>query len=352
MDKQRSKDFLATMTGIMNGGALALMCSIGHRTGLFDTMSTMAPAAPAEIAEEAGLQERYVREWLSAMVAGGIVDHDEHEGTFHLPPEHAGLVTRAAGPLNMTTFCQYVGLLGKVEDEVVEAFRNGGGVPYDRYPDFHRVMAESSGQRFDRALLDQVVPLLPGGSEALDVGIDLADVGCGSGRALLILAERYPNSRFTGYDIAEGAIGNARAAADERRLDNVTFEIRDAAQLEIADQFDIVTSFDAVHDQAYPKSMLAGIFAGLRSGGTYLCVEPKASSHLHENLEMPGAPLLYTVSTMHCMTVSLAYDGEGLGAAWGAETATEYLTAAGFADIEITGIRDDRSNTYFLSTKP
>ena len=187
-DRQRAKQFLATMTGVMNGGAMSLMCSIGHKTGLFDTMSALPPSTPEEIAAAAGLQERYVREWLAALVCGGIVDHDAVAGTYHLPPEHAGLLTRAAGPLNLTTFCQYVGLLGEVEDEVVEAFRNGGGVPYDRYPRFQRLMAESSGQRYERTLLSQVVPLLPGGAERFEAGIDVADVGCGSGRALNLLA--------------------------------------------------------------------------------------------------------------------------------------------------------------------
>ena len=351
VDKERSAAFMANMTGIMNGGALALMCSIGHKTGLFDTMAELAPSTSAEIAEAAGLDERYVREWLSALTAGEIVDHDPEAGTFHLPAEHAGLLTRAAGPLNLTTYCQYVSLLGQVEDEVVDAFRNGGGVPYDRYPQFQTLMAESSGQRLGKALIPQVIPLLPGGAERLTAGIDLADVGCGSGRALNLMATEYPNSRFTGFDIAGAALDRARAEAAEAGSTNIEFVERDAAQLNETERFDIVTSFDAVHDQAHPDAMLAGIFAALRPGGTYLCVEPKASSHLHENLEMPMAPMMYTISTMHCMTVSLAYGGEGLGTAWGEQLALEKMANAGFTDVEVTGIKADRANHYLLATK-
>ncbi|MGI9594779.1 MAG: class I SAM-dependent methyltransferase [Acidimicrobiales bacterium] len=355
-DRERSAAFLQTMTGIMNGGSLALMCSIGHKTGLFDTMSQMAPAGSAEIAGAAGLGERYVREWLAAMTAGGIVDHvpagESGTGTYHLPPEHAGLLTRAAGPLNMTTYCQYVSLLGQVEDEVVDAFRNGGGVPYDRYPKFQTLMAESSGQRLAKALIPHVVPLLPDGHQRLTAGIDVADVGCGSGRALNILAAEYPNSRFTGFDIAEGALDQARAEAARAGNDNVEFVTRDAANLAEPARFDVITSFDAVHDQAHPDEMLAGIHAALRPGGTYLCVEPKASSHLHENLDMPTAAMMYTISTMHCMTVSLAYGGEGLGTAWGEQLAVQKLTDAGFGEIEVTGIKPDRANHYLLSRKP
>lgn len=356
LDKERSAAFLQTMTGIMNGGALALMCSMGHKTGLFDTMAGMEPATSHDIAEAAGLDERYVREWLAALTAGGLVDHepgpDGGHGTYHLPPEHAGLLTRASGPLNLTTYCQYISLLGQVEDEVVEAFRTGGGVPYDRFPRFQALMAESSGQRLAGALIPQVVPLLPDGEARLAAGIDVVDVGCGSGRALNLLARTFPNSRFTGYDIAEGAIERARTEAAEHGTGNIEFVVRDAAALEERDRFDLAFSFDAIHDQAHPDRMLAGVNAALRPGGVYLAVEPKASSHLHDNLAMPTAPMMYTISTMHCMTVSLAEGGMGLGTAWGEQKAVEMLTDAGFVEVQVTGIRADRANHYLLSRKP
>jgi SAM-dependent methyltransferase len=349
-DKARAKQFLGQMTSIMNGGALALMCSIGHKTGLFDAMAGLPPSTSEEVARAAGLEERYVREWLGAMVTGGIVDHDPAAGTYVLPKEHSGLLTRAAGPLNLTTYCQYVALLGEVEDEVVEAFRSGGGVPYDRFPSFHRLMAESSGQRLERTLFSQVLPLLPEGTAPLEAGIDVADVGCGSGRALTMLAREFPASRFVGFDLSQGALAAAEAGAEG--LDNVRFECQDAAALDLDACFDLVTTFDAIHDQAHPDRVLAGIARALRPGGTYLCVEPTASSHLHENVGMPMAPFFYTMSTMHCMTVSLAYGGEGLGAVWGRQLAEERLARAGFVDVVAHEVHDDRSNTYFVARRP
>jgi SAM-dependent methyltransferase len=340
------------MTEVINGGALALMCSIGHRTGLFDAMAALdGPASVAEIASAAGLAERHVREWLAAMVTGGVVDHDAGADTYRLPPEHAGLLTRAAGPLNLTTYCQYVPLLGRVEDEVVAAFRSGGGVGYDHYPGFHAVMAESSGQRLDAILLSQVVPLVPDGHDRLVAGIDVADIGCGRGRALLILAEAHPRSRFVGYDIAPEALAVGRAQAAEAGLDNVSFVHRDAAQLGEVRAFDLVTTFDAIHDQPRPDDVLAGIRRALRPGGTYLCAEPKASSHLHENLELPTGPFLYAVSTMHCMMVSLAAGGEGLGTAWGEQEAVARITAAGLADVTVNDVPGDRSNHYLVARR-
>jgi 2-polyprenyl-3-methyl-5-hydroxy-6-metoxy-1,4-benzoquinol methylase len=145
--------------------------------------------------------------------------------------------------------------------------------------------------------------------------------------------------------------GIKAAQAEAANLPNVTFEVADASALNQHERFDLVTTFDAIHDQAQPEKVLGGIYAMIKPGGTYLCVEPKASSILAENLNEPMAPYMYTISTMHCMTVSLAYGGEGLGTAWGHQTATEYISRAGFENIEITGVKDDRSNSYFISQR-
>ena len=138
--------FAEKLLGILNGGALAMMISIGHRTGLFDTMAALPLSTSEQIAEAAGLNERYVREWLGAVVTGRIVNYDFVNGMYHLPPEHAALLTRAASPNNLAVTMQFMSLLGEVEDQVVESFRRGGGVPYSAYSRFHEVMAEESAQ--------------------------------------------------------------------------------------------------------------------------------------------------------------------------------------------------------------
>ncbi|MFN0093008.1 MAG: class I SAM-dependent methyltransferase [Acidimicrobiales bacterium] len=351
-DQDKADAFAATMMGVLNGGALALMCSIGRRTGLFDTMASMLAATSADIADAAGLNERYVREWLAAMACGGIVEHDPGRNTFRLPAEHAGLLTKAAGPTAISHYCQFIGQFGEVETEIVEAFRSGGGVPYDRYARFVELMAETSGLRFTLGLVDQVIPLLPGAVEKLRDGGELADVGCGRGRAVLLLAAAFPRSQFVGFDFSEEAIRAAAAEAGAAGLANARFERRDAADLGLEARFDYVTSFDAIHDQAHCGRMLQGVFAAVRPGGAYLCVEPRASSVLADNLAHPMGPFIYSVSTMHCMPVSLAYGGEGLGSAWGEQLARERLHTAGFRDTTVTTRPFDRMNTYFVSHKP
>lgn len=334
------------------------MCSIGHRTGLFDQMAGQTSFTSAELAEAAGLDERYVREWLSAMATGGIVDltpaADEAENRFVLPVEHEMLVTRAGGPLNLASRAQDIALLGQVEDDVVEAFTTGSGVPYSRYPTFQALMAEQSGARFDAALLTEMMPTIEGSTEALTEGIAMADVGCGSGKALLMLAEAYPASTFVGFDLSSETTALANAQAAEQGLANVTFEQIDAAELATADgvedRFDIITTFDAIHDQGRPKLVLDGIRRALKPGGSYLCVEPRAESRLEDNLEEPMAPYLYTISTMHCMSVALVDGGEGLGTAWGTTKVHEYLNSAGFDSIRTENVPSDRTNAYHVAT--
>jgi SAM-dependent methyltransferase len=346
-----AEEFAERMLGTMNEAAVALMVSVGHRTGLFDVMAGMPAATSAEIAARAALDERYVREWLAAMTTGRIVEHDGGAGTYSLPAEHAAWLTRAAGMQNLAIGMQYIGLMAQVEDQIVECFRHGGGVPYSAFPRFQAVMAEDSGAVQDAMLIDVRLPLVPGLVDRLKDGIDVADVGCGSGHAVNLMAAAFPRSRFTGFDVSREGIAAARAEAGRQGLENARFEERDAARLGETARFDFVTTFDSVHDQARPNLMLAGIAAALRPGGVYLCVDTSASSQLAENLRHPLGPFLYTVSCMHCMTVSLADRGMGLGAMWGEQTARRMLGEAGFTSVEARRVDGDIVNAYFIAAK-
>jgi SAM-dependent methyltransferase len=343
--------FAERMLRTMNEAALALMVSVGHRTGLFDVMAAMPAATSAEIASRASLDERYVREWLAVMTTGQIVEHDSAARTYWLPADHAAWLTRAAGLNNLAVGMQYIGLMALVEDQIVDCFRHGGGVPYSAFPRFQAVMAEDSGAVHDANLIDVVLPLVPELVDSLSQGVDVADVGCGSGHAANLMAEAFPRSRFTGFDLSDAGIAAARREADRKGLANARFEKRDAAHLGETGRFDFITTFDAVHDQARPDLVLAGIAAALRPGGVYLCVDTSASSKLSENLDHPLGPFLYTVSCMHCMTVSLADGGMGLGTMWGEETARKMLREAGFTSIEAAHLDGDIVNAYLIASK-
>jgi SAM-dependent methyltransferase len=344
-------EFAERMLHMVNEAMLALMVSVGHRTGLFDVMATMPAATSAEIASRAELDERYVREWLAAMTTGRVIDHDAATESFSLPAAHAAWLTRAAGPDNLAIDAQYVGLLALVEDQVVECFRNGGGVPYSSFPKFQALMAEDSGAVRDATLIGETLPLVPGLTDRLEQGIDVADVGCGSGHAANLMAQTFPRSQFVGFDFSDTGLAAARAEADRNGLRNVRFSKRDAARLGETARFDLITTFDAVHDQARPDLMLAGIADALRPDGVYLCVDIAASSKLSENLDHPLGPFFYTVSCMHCMTVSLADGGMGLGAMWGEQKALQMLSDAGFTSVNVEHVDGDIANTYFIATK-
>jgi 2-polyprenyl-3-methyl-5-hydroxy-6-metoxy-1,4-benzoquinol methylase len=232
LDSAKAQAFADRLLGVLNDGALCLMIAVGHRVGLFDAMQESPPATSGELAQRAGLNERYVREWLGAMVTGHVTEFDPVNGRYRLPAEHAAFLTRAAGSDNMGVFTQYISLLGAVEDDIVDCFKNGGGVPYAKFPRFHAVMAEDSGQSVLSSLESHIVPLVAGLSDRLESGISVLDVGCGSGRIMNRLAELYPKSRFTGIDFSSEAVLSAWREAAEKRLRNIEFMVKDLSQFD------------------------------------------------------------------------------------------------------------------------
>jgi 2-polyprenyl-3-methyl-5-hydroxy-6-metoxy-1,4-benzoquinol methylase len=349
LDQAKASAFGEKMVDVLNCSALGLMTSIGHRTGLFDTMGRMPPARSHQIAERANLSERYVREWLGAMVSGGVIEYDPQAETYRLPPEHAAWLTRDAVPQNVASSTQWIAVLGEVEDAVVEAFRHGNGVPYSAYRRFHPVMAEESDQTVVAGLAEHILPLEPSLPERLSRGIDAVDVGCGSGRAVMAMASLYPQSRFCAMDFSAEAIGAARQEAARRGLRNVRFEVQDLAVLDAQRQYDLVTAFDVIHDQAQPAAVLRNIARALKPDGIFLMQDIAMSSFVHNNVGSPLSAFIYTISCMHCMSVSLACNGAGLGAAWGREKALQMLREAGFGNVRIEELPHDNLNYYYLA---
>lgn len=350
-DTAKAEAFTERMLDILNSAALSLMISIGHRTELFDTMAKLPPSTSQQLADAARLNERYVREWLGAMVTGRLVAYDPLAQTYALPGEHAAFLTRAVASDNIAVFAQYIPVLAAVEEQIIDCFYKGGGVPYSEFKRFHAVMAEDSGQSTVSALFEHILPLIPGLTAALQQGIDVLDVGCGCGRALNKLAAAFPNSRFTGYDFSSEAIGAASAEAQHQGLKNIRFAVKDAAMLEEQDRYDWITTFDAIHDQAKPDVVLENIHKALRPDGVYLMQDIHATTNVDGNLDHPIGSLLYTISCMHCMTVSLAYGGMGLGTMWGKEKALQMLSEAGFKQVEIKQLAHDFQNDYYIVRK-
>lgn len=318
---------------------------------MFDTLAELPPATGTQIADAAGLNERYVREWLGGVVSCRVVDYHPASQTYSLPGHRAAVLTRAAGPDNLSRVAQFIPLLGEVEQKIINCFHKGGGLPYSDYPRFHKLMAEESGEVFDAALVDVILPLVDGLSDRLRAGVDVADIGCGSGHAINVMAQAFPASRFTGIDFSDEGLGVARGEAESLGLTNATFVAQDVAELDAAEAYDVITVFDAIHDQAQPARVLENIYRALRPGGVFLMVDIKASSHLEDNIGAPLSSFKYTVSTMHCMSVSLGLNGVGLGTVWGRQLETSMLADAGFPDVVVHEIETDPLNNYYVARK-
>ncbi len=346
-----TKRFGQRIAAAVDAAGVTFLLSIGHRTGLFDTMAELPPASSAEIAEAAGLNERYVREWLGGMVAGQIIDYDPSTSTYVLPRHRIPVLTRAGGTRNLASVAMSLPPLGAVEEQIIECFRHGGGVPYSAYARFTDLQAEQSAQVLDALLIDEILPLVAGLPEQLRAGVDVADFGCGAGHAVNLMAREFPASRFVGLDFSDEAVAAGTAEARDFGVVNAAFECRDLAEVTLTEVYHVITAFSTIHDQAQPARVLSNIYAALRPGGVFLMADIKASSQLEDNVGVLGRPYTYAMSTMHCMPVSLALDGAGLGTAWGRQLATSMLTEAGFTDVLVEELKADPGKYYYIARK-
>ena len=287
------------------------------------------------------------------MVVGKIVNYDSTNNLYFLPKEKADFLSRQTKIYNFASSMQWIPILGQVEDQIVNCFKKGGGVPYSSYKRFHEVMEEESAQTVLSGLFDWIIPLVHGLEGKLKEGINVLDVGCGNGRAINRMANQFPNSTFTGYDISEEAITKARFQAITYDNKNVKFEVKDISKILNSSKnlsFDLITAFDAIHDQADPATALKNIVSLLVSHNGIVLMQDILSSLLQNNINHPVGTFLYTISCLHCMTVSLAQGGIGLGAMCGKEKAVEMLNEAGFMQVEVKTLPHDFQNYYYVAT--
>ena len=361
VDGQRDA-FAKKLTDILNHGALNLAMGIGYQVRLFDVMDALArPATAATIAGKAGLDTRYVTEWLGVMVCGGVValsGSEDGQDRYRLPREHADLIARRAGSANLGVYTQEIPLLTRCAmDEVLSGFQTGQGVGYHHYPRFQHFMGQLADAKHREVLVETFLPSVDHGTlvHRLAAGIRVCDLGCAEGVALLLMAQAFPRSTFVGLDIAEEALQQARKAAEAEDMDNVTFLHQDAAALvansDLIESFDYVTAFDAIHDQTRPLAALKGVHALLKPGGLFSMVDIAAGSRLADNRDHSMGSFLYTVSLMHCMPVGLVDGGTGLGMMWGREKAVTMLQEAGFRDVQVSEIPQDAFNLHFFCRK-
>lgn len=348
IDEQRVQQCAERVVGAYVDSMLVLMIDLADRTGLLAGLA-QGPGTTRDVAGRAGLHERYVRECLGALVTGGLVEYDGTTQQYTLPPEHALCLT-GSGSTNLAPVSRMTTLLAQYVADATTVVRDGGGIPYEQFrPGFTAVMDGISRGVFDEHLVESIVPVADGLTGALRRGIRVADIGCGTGHSTVVLAREFPASNFVGYDLSDDALGTGRSEAAETGLGNVRFENLDIARLPDDPPFHAVVGFDVIHDQADPAGVLHRVHRALEPGGVFLMMDIKASSRLENNVANPLAPFLYAVSTLHCMTVSLAEGGAGLGTVWGEELARQMLAEAGFVDVTVHEVPDDPFNQIYVA---
>ncbi|MEE9178666.1 MAG: class I SAM-dependent methyltransferase [Acidimicrobiia bacterium] len=347
MDRTKVEAFLEKFVGFASGATTIGLLAVADRSGLSAYLGEHESGTAEEIAEGASLEARYTREILSGLAAAGVVEYDADTGVFTLPPEHALFLSSDASPYFMGGWLDMLPLVMSQIEGVATATVHGGGVGFEEFgPGFIKGIDRGNGPSQRVFLIKKWLPAVTGLIDRLDEGIRVADVGCGSGTAAVLIAEAFPNAEVFGFDVSSDSIAVARSRSEN--LANLEFHDYTVEEIPTEPGFDLITSFDVIHDLADPMAALGHIREALRTAGVYLMMEPDASSYLENNLHDRGA-LLYGISALHCMTQSLARDGAGLGAAWGTETAERMADEAGFSSFEkLDAITNSFSAFYVL----
>lgn len=346
LDWGKIKNFSKQVSSDIGAAMLGALSYIGDRLGIFSALADAGSVTSAGLAERTGLSERYLREWLSAMAAAGYVNYDPAAKTYAMPAEHAMVLARDDSPFFAGGFIEMIVPQMSIAPKVMQSFKNGRGVAQSEYPpETWEAMERSSASMYRHQLIRKWLPAMPQVIAKLTEGGSSLDVGCGSGRAALAIATAFPKARVFGFDAHSGSLERARANAMAAGLgDRITFDVVDCTKLPAA-QFDFISTFDVVHDSIDPDALLKSILSALKPGGTYLMVEVNVSSNLEDNIN-PMGRLMYSMSTLYCMTVSLAHGGAGIGACMGEAKARELVAAAGFKHFRRLPIEDLFSALY------
>jgi SAM-dependent methyltransferase len=314
----------------------AVLVALGDRLGLWKALAGAGPVTSNDLADRTGLDERHLREWLAAQAANGFLACDPVAGTFTLTPEAALVLAHEESPMLLIAAFQGIPALGRSLPALEHAFRTGDGIPWHAHDSEMWDVQERFSRPVQQAMLVDVwLASVPGLVERLEAGAKVADIGCGYGGSTILLAERFPTSRFAGFDFHDHSIVQARNAARRRGVgDRVTFEVADAASFPGHD-YDLVLFVDCLHDMGDPLAAARRARSTLAPDGVVVTLDPVSADTFALNMENPMAGMMYAVSTFLCTPTAASQHGPcALGALGGPTALLNVLSDAGFTNVE------------------
>lgn len=350
VDMTKVQTFAFKVVGDITAQQMGPLSTVGDRLGLFKTLADNGPLTSAAFADRAHINERYGREWLSAMACHGYINYDDATKQFSLSPEQTFVLANPESPLYLLGALVMAQPYWANIDQLAEAFRHGGGIAQDRFGEHFWCGFERFTYTFFRnSMVQEWLPAMPTVEAKLRAGGTVADVGCGNGQALIILAQAFPTATFVGYDNYPAAVAAAKANAQKAGVsDRVRYEICDVTK-GIPGTYDLITTFDVVHDMPQPRPALHAIKSALNPGGTYFVLEFNFSGDLQHNIDHPlgiGA-FGYSASTNYCMTQALAVGGEGTGTCMGEDKMREFAKEAGFTHFRRLDFPNNPFNIFY-----
>ena len=331
IDQTKLDEFVGRFVADLGAVFHAATVLAGDRLGLYAAMSEGDPVTPAQLAERTGCDERYLAEWLAAQAASGYVDYEPASATFRLPEEQAFALSSEDNPLFAPGGLQVAASTIKDVDLLVEVMRSGQGVDWGRHhPDLFAGTDRFFKPTYLGNLVESWLPALDGVAARLEAGARVADVGCGYGSSTILMAQAFPRSTFLGTDPHGPSIEAARKAAAEAGVaDRCRFEVAGAKDYP-GTSYDLVTSFDCLHDMGDPVGAAAYVRGTLTEDGTWMIVEPQSGDRLEDNLN-PVGRVFYSASTFICVPASKSQEvGLALGAQAGPARTRAVVTEAGF----------------------
>lgn len=329
----------ATLPEPLAGDIAAMLSAglayIGDRLDLFATLAEIGPVTSEGLAQAAGCHPRYIREWLEAMAVAGWVAYDRDQAHYWLPAEHIPFLVQEEHPLYLAGLLEATIPLAEEARAVLNCFRRGGGISYaDHHPDMPHALGRFTAPAIHNYLTEVwLAQLLPTVHERLAAGAAVADVCCGTGQSLVEMAKAYPNSSFTGYDSDERAVRQARMRLIYEGLDGQVSVVQAGAEALGGRRYDFIIAFNMIHESVNPQTVIHDIYDALTGDGSSLLLETRRRSQV-EALQNAAGHILYALSALYSLPVSLAHGGAGLGVCTGHELLQKLCAQAGFTHFQ------------------